>query len=225
MTLIYRVYSVCSSYKNFHEDVQKLKIMLQKNLYPESFIDFALGKFLLAKFTTKQERDNDKNKFVRIVLPFWGKLSLDLKRELLASSRKILPKDLKLQVIFKGQNSLSHLFRFKDKIPLLLNSHVIYKYQCSCCSASYVGLTRRHILTRWSEHMGVSPYTGKHVAGQTGDVRSHMLHCKTKVALTDFQILERDNMHSNLRIKESLLIQKTKPSLNKDGASTPLLLF
>ena len=73
--------------------------------------------------------------------------------------------------------------------------------------------------------MGVSPYTGKHVAGQTGDVRSHMLHCKTKVALTDFQILERDNMHSNLRIKESLLIQKSKPSLNKDGASTPLLLF
>jgi hypothetical protein len=42
-----------------------------------------------------------------------------------------------------------------------LRSHVVYQFTCQCCSALYVGQTRRHIHTRISEHMGVSPLTGK----------------------------------------------------------------
>ena len=44
-----------------------------------------------------------------------------------------------------------NFFPFKDKIACELRSHVVYLY----------GQTRRHILTRTSKHMSVSPLTGK----------------------------------------------------------------
>ena len=68
---------------------------------------------------------------------------------------------ISLRVVFRPSFRLSNFFPFKDKIPGELRSHVVYLYKCQCCSALYVGQTRRHIHTRISEHMGVSPLTGK----------------------------------------------------------------
>ena len=224
LTLLHRIFAICSSYQSLHEELEKIKLILRKNAYPLDFIYFAIRKFLLGKLGST-EKIVDLKKPVRIVLPFLGKISMDIKNDLLAYSRKILPSGYKLQVIFKGQNTISRFFRYKDKIPYLLNSHLVYQYKCSCCRASYIGYTRRHIKTRWSEHMGVSPYTGALVVGQIGVVRDHMLTCQTKIKIDNFKILETDNLPTSLRIKESLLIQKFNPSLNKDDSSTPLLLF
>ena len=53
---------------------------------------------------------------------------------------------------------LSFLFRIKK----LMRSGVVYLFKCQCCSASYVGQTTRHLHTRISEHLGISPIiTGK----------------------------------------------------------------
>jgi hypothetical protein len=68
---------------------------------------------------------------------------------------------ISLHVAFRPSFRLSNFFPFKDRIPCELRSHVVYLYKCQCCSALYVGQTRRHINTRISEHMGVSPLTGK----------------------------------------------------------------
>jgi hypothetical protein len=62
---------------------------------------------------------------------------------------------------FRPSCRFSNVFPSKDKISIALRSHVVYQFTCQCCSALYVGQTRRHIQTRISEHMRVSPLTGK----------------------------------------------------------------
>ena len=41
----------------------------------------------------------------------------------------------------------------------------VYNFSCSCCTASHIGKTYKHMKVRVSEHQGVSPRTGKSVKG------------------------------------------------------------
>ena len=226
LTLLHRIYSICSDYKYFDTELSHLKLILQKNGYPLKVIDRAVTKFLDKMFSKKNTNsDENERTHVRLVLPFLGKHSLELKKRLCHSISKYLPKGHKLIVIFKAQTKVSQFFKFKDLIPRELTSHIIYKYTCDCCHALYFGLTRRHIKVRWCEHMGISPLTGKPIVGQPGEVREHMLECDTKVVWDNFRIVARDDNVFNLYIKESLLIKKDKPILNKDKTSTPLFVF
>ena len=117
-------------------------------------------------------------------------------------------------------------FPFKDRIPFALRSHVVYKYKCQCCGALYVGQTRRHIHTRISEHMGVSPKTGNKLSvSQMSAVLTHHRFSKHTISDSDFTILTSSNSKFDLEMRESLLISKFKPILNNNISSTPLYLF
>ena len=59
---------------------------------------------------------------------------------------------------------IASFFPFKDKVPKYLRSSVVYLFKCRCCSASYVGQNTRHLHTRISEHLGISPITGNHTS-------------------------------------------------------------
>ena len=69
--------------------------------------------------------------------------------------------DISLRFIFGPSRRLSSFFHFKDIIPMLLRSRIVYQYKCQWCGALYFDQTRRHLHNRISEHMGVSPSTGK----------------------------------------------------------------
>ena len=38
-TMLFCCFSICSSYKKFHEEIFKLKEIFRQNSYPEKFID------------------------------------------------------------------------------------------------------------------------------------------------------------------------------------------
>ena len=121
---------------------------------------------------------------------------------------------------------LSNFFPFKDKIPGELRSHVVYLYKCQCCSGLYVGQTRRHIHTRISEHMDVSPLTGKKRSVSTmSGILAHIHTTKHQISLSDFKILSTASSEADLLIRESLFISKLNPTLNANIRSTPLDLF
>ena len=44
-----------------------------------------------------------------------------------------------------------------------MHSHLVYRYLCSSCNATYYGKTSWHFFTRAVEHIGISNLTGKHV--------------------------------------------------------------
>ena len=72
---------------------------------------------------------------------------------------------------------MKNYFNFKDKIKQELCSSLVYNSKCNSCNAEYTGKTKQHYRMRTSEHIGVSPLTGKYVENnsQTSTVHDHML--------------------------------------------------
>ena len=117
-------------------------------------------------------------------------------------------------------------FRFKDHLPDNLVSCDVYKCQCGRCNASYYGETDRHLKVRSGEHISISPLTFKKVKPSAeSSIRDHLLFCNHDPSFDDFTILAQGTNKFLLEIKESLLIKRDKPILNKNISSAPLFLF
>ena len=86
---------------------------------------------------------------------------------------------------------------------------------CSCCNATYYGQTQRHFFVRASEHLGITPLTGKFVkTPKKSAIFDHMLLDGHKASFDNFSILLKENNAFKLQLKESLLISRDKPILN-----------
>ena len=158
LTLLHRCYSICSDYTSFHLEVEKLREILKRNSYPSGIIDQSIKTFLNKLYVPKKVYLTAPKKELLIILPFLGTMSSNLKRKLQTCFRNSLPQ-CNIKIILKSTNRLSSLFRFKDAIPKELQSHLIYKFSCSSCNASYYGKTERHLNVRAGEHIGLSPLT------------------------------------------------------------------
>ena len=133
---------------------------------------------------------------------------------------------LNIRFVFRSSTRISSFFPFKDKVPKRMRSGVVYLFKCRCCSASYVGQTMRHLHTRISEHLGISPITGKPSSSPVmSSIFSHLNSAGHSANFDDFEILSSCSDTCELMIHESLLISKLKPSLNVQGSSIPLNLL
>ena len=226
-TLLHRSFMLSSSHAAFHNDVCFLKSTLQKNGYPVSMLDCCIKLFLNRRYKGKPEMvDTAEKKKVIIVLPFIGVGSIHVRNKIVSMCKNLLPQ-VKCQVVLKPSVRLSLLFPFKDRLPVGLRSGVVYKFLCSGCNATYYGETIRHLHTRASEHIGVSPLSGKLVSSPPNGsaVYDHSLSCQVKPNLRDFSVMCSGQSEFCLKVKESLLIAQDKPVLNKNVSSLSLLLF
>ena len=132
----------------------------------------------------------------------------------------------KLQIVFKIQRKLSNVFRFKDCLPSDLVSGVVYKYTCDRCISTYYGETDRHLKVRSGEHIGISTLTFKKTKpSRESAIWDHCLNCSNISSFEEFTILTNGNNKFVLEIKESLLIKRDRPILNKNISSAKLFLF
>ena len=83
----------------------------------------------------------------------------------------------------------------------------------------------RHLNVRIGEHIGISPLTRKQVKPKNSSVANHLLPCNHSESYDSFSIQTCENKKFLLELKESLLIMRDKPSLNKKITSAPLYLF
>ena len=117
------------------------------------------------------------------VLPYLGKLSLDLRTRLRRTIERGLPY-YTLKIIFKFKCRLKALFRFKDSLG------IIYRYTCSNCKVTYYGKTFRHFYTKAAEHMGISNLTGKRLKNvKQSAISDHLLQCNCAINFDEFSIL------------------------------------
>ena len=115
---------------------------------------------------------------------------------------------------------------FKDVVNTKLSSHIVYKFMCSCCNTTYYGQTQRHFLVAASEHLGITPLTGKFVkTPKKSAILDHRLLDSHKASFDNFSILLKESNAFKLQLKKSLLISCDKPILNKNIYSFPLELF
>ena len=166
-----------------------------------------------------------KKKRLLLVLPYLGIISLQTRTKLQQALKGVL-NCCKLEIVFNSQIRLSNYFHYKDPTPKDLVSGVVYKFQCGLCKESYYGESIRHLDIRSGEHIGVSPLTGKKVKpSNSSAISDHLFHCNLLHSFDNFSILAHENKNYLLEIKESLIIMRDKPSLNRNINSAPLYLF
>ena len=79
-SFIYRAYRISSSYKLFDKELNFLKIFFKNNGYPKSLIESAIASFLNKQFTPAPARSDVPKLQKFIVLPFFGKRAMKLKK-------------------------------------------------------------------------------------------------------------------------------------------------
>ena len=224
-TLIFRCFKICSSYEKLHNEIVYLKEIFKRNKYPNGFVDLCIKKFFDKLYITKKIYQTVEKKQLLIILPFLGHLSFETRNRLNSCIRNQLP-SCSLRIAFQSKTRLSSLFKFKESIPKYLRSHLIYKFSCSCCNATYYGETERHLFVRASEHLGITPLTQKRVKNpKKSAIMDHILLEGHNATYDDFSILISENNQFKLHLKESLLIKRDKPELNRNIYTHPLELF
>ena len=89
---------------------------------------------------------------------------------------------------------------------------MLHKFQCGLCNESYYGECVRHIAGRSGEHIGISPLTNKRVQRRRDSgVCHHLLNFSYSRI-----VLCHENKKHLLEIKESLLIIRDRPSVNRN---------
>ena len=137
----------------------------------------------------------------------------------------------KISIVWNSPWKLRNLFVFKDRLPMRLRSKILYRFTCNGCNSIYLGKTKRHFLVRAYEHLGLSLLTDKKYTynpnnNNNSGILDH-LHQKDECngTLDNFEIIGKAKNDFFLRIKESLLIRKFKPTINSKDKSVPLHLF
>ena len=226
-TLIYRAFKISSNYFKMNEEFDFLLRYFRNNGYPSFLIHSHIKNFL-----NKVLGDNESSIDSTLQIPvqtkyfcfqYFGPQSEKLKIELQTLFTKFFP-TLNIKLIFTNKFTISSFFRFKDSLPPMSRSSVVYKYGCPLCGDQYVGSTSRTLFVRASEHGGRSHRTGALLTCPPHSaIRVHCEQaCLSPVSYDNFKILAAAPDLVSLRILESLHIFKSKPKLNDSDSSFPL---
>ena len=152
-----------------------------------------------------------RNVFVK--LPFLGSTSFQIRKKL----EKLFNDKLtscNLKIVFMSPVRVISFFAFKDKLPKMLLSGLVYQHKCGGCNATYYGKTKRYFKVRICEHLGISHLTGKKkvkIDNKLTTIQEPHLCCNYSPSCEDFSVLTRESNDFELKIMESLLIARGKP--------------
>ena len=225
--LLHRIYTICSDWEKIHTEINFLKCVLIRNGYPAGIINRSISIFLQKLFIKNEKPASvEKREFV-ICLPFLGSETLMVKSKLKKLFAAVFPA-YKIKIALRAGIKIGSLFNYKDKISSKSRSHVVYKFTCGDCNVTYIGKTIRHFKVRMCEHLGISHITGKlrkYNPNQDTAIKKHLRDTGHQCSCDNFEIINRANTDLELLIKESLLINKHNPVLNKQIKNYTLSLF
>jgi hypothetical protein len=176
-----------------------------KNEYPEQIIDKNIKKYLQEKQDNFQKNKTIENckyfklPYIKDFSDFADKKFKQLKSQFCKSSTT-------LKIAFTP-TKLSSFFSLKDKMPNALKSHVVYKFICAGCNASYIGYTTRYLTTRIDEHFNKS---GSHINQHFKNSKG----CREKCSANCFKAIDKAPSEYSLMVKECIWIKELKPTLN-----------
>ena len=179
-----------------------------------------MGNILVVKETTLTV----EMKSLILVLPYLVSISLQTRIKQKKSLKNIL-NCCKVQIVSKNQTRLDKNFNFKDWVPKDLTSGVVYKIQNELCNESNYGECVRHLNISIGEHIGISLLIKKQFKPKNNSAADHLLLCNHSASYDNFSMLTREKKNILLKLKESLLIMRNEPSLNRNITLAPLYLF
>ena len=205
-TLLFRAFNLCSNWTKFHEEVTFLKQYFKCNCFPSILFDKIVRNFIDSVFRPKLEIPTVPKKLMYISLPYVSD-SIKLKRELTNFLMKVYPY-VDFKFIFKNPLTIGSIFSFKDSLPELMRSCIIYEFNCPKCNfGKYIGCTKRLLKVRINSHMGVSYRTGCALSvKENSAIRDHANKCHHSMQYDDFKLLAQAPNQFSLPFLESISI-------------------
>ena len=222
MTLVNRAYNLCTNWSIFHEEMSFLKNFFVTNGYPLYLFDKITKSFLCKKFSNPLTVTTVKKDHKYVKLPYMGKLSFDLRKQLKTLLQTNYPQ-IKFTFVFTNTNTIGNFLKQRVNRSTDLVSNVVYLFTCPDCQARYVGSTTRWLRDRVLEHKGLSTRTRRQLANPSfSSIREHSREHSHPFSTTDFSILTSHSSRHDLIISESLYIQRMQPELNNTATATTL---
>ena len=188
--LIDRAHKICSNRENFLREVEKLKKYFFQNGFPFRTIETQFSKRLESLSKPQENIQTACKKTIFAVLPYISKSSNKALNSDISEICKRFYPQLDVKIIFKNKFSVSSFFNFKDKVPTLVQSDLVYEYSCGQCDARYIGETSRHLKTRLAEHKGLSNRTGKPLLNPPhSSIRDHALSTGHDISSDNFKVI------------------------------------
>ena len=119
-TLVNRGFRICSTWSMFHQQLILLREIFQKNSYPENFIDRCFKLFLNRIHILKEKVPTVEKKRLRLVLPYWGTISLQTRTKLQKSIKGVLTA-VNYRLFLKVKINSVIISAFKTPFPKLLH--------------------------------------------------------------------------------------------------------
>ena len=162
-------------------------------------------------------------------LDFFGTLPYTNDAKFLTFLTQIIKKYfncLNPKLVLRNPRTIGSLFKFKDTVPDMMRSLVVYKYTCPRCNlGTYLGSTKRMLKVRIDSHRGISHRTGNTLnKKEFSNIRDHANSCNSPISYENFQIITQAIDETSLPILESLMIKQLVPSLNSQLSSAPLFI-
>ena len=202
-----RSFKICNNRNSFHSDIENIKSNLIRNAYPPFLINKVIKKYLDYKFSTNQNQLKDTSGIHYFKLPYIGNLSHHIKKKLSKLCNEFCKENVNIKLVFNSFK-IENYFSYKNVIPDDLKSFLVYKFTCASCSSSYIGETCRHLKTSIEEDIKKDnkSHIFKHLHSTATCFDSYNSLC--------FIIIDKANSKSDLKIKEALHINWSKPNLN-----------
>ena len=207
---------VCSSEALFSREVHNLQKVFTANGYPKKCFDNAYDKFMtsLNQKNNEIEVDSEENieneRKYSFGIPYVGVVSREYKKKVVELLKNKLGVDV---FVYFTSCKVGSFFSLKSKTPFNLRARVVYKFQClSDSGTTYIGETKRHVVTRVNEHL--APKESNKSA-----IKDHILECNRckngQISVENFSVMKGCRNEYTCKISEALCIKKYKPVLNK----------
>jgi predicted GIY-YIG superfamily endonuclease len=146
-TLVSRAIKICSPTK-LNAELDNITNILSSNGYPPRVIHPIIRSTLnRSKLPKKFGPEKDP---VQIHLPYIGKVSEVLEKQLTSAVYKCFGGAIKVRVLFTTKRLWSA--SLKDKLPITSTSNNVYKFLCQCGSW-YIGRSTQRLQTRIEQHV------------------------------------------------------------------------
>ena len=226
-TLLHRAFKVCSDWKLFHLETNRLKQLFTNNNFPMRVIEDEVNRFLDMKLV---DPINHSDKNVTQIY-YQGCMHTHYKQEE-RNLNKIIHENIspaeglaiKLSIYYKTKK-LSNMFIKNNINRDTTKSSAVYRYTCSNverCQPQqfYIGFTTTSFRQRASTHA----QTG---AIQLHNLNEHGIKITTNDILENMKTLFHSHEKSELLLAEALFIKSENPPLNRqhEGDTRILKIF
>ena len=160
MCFLHRAKYMCFNFSLYKQEIEKLRMLFQKNVYPNWFIKKIITKFKDRNFNNTNDcnfsntQEMEKEFAFTFGIPYIGKPSHTFSKKFRALIKNKFNVNMK---IYFQSFRVGNYFELKCFTPMELSSNVVYKFSCLCDTAiSYIGYTIRHLITRAHEHLNLN---------------------------------------------------------------------